>query len=286
MSEKGREKASPGIACTENSSHPGDLRDNSPNFHRMTDRDSSPRRRPVVSAVCLMLLLAVALVFGQTARHQFLGYDDDDYIRNNPPVARGLTLPGVAWAFTRFHSNNWHPLTWLSHMLDCRIYGLACPGGHHLTNVLLHAAAVVLLLLLLRQMTGDLWPSAFAATLFAIHPLHVESVAWVAERKDVLSGLFFMLTLAAYTRDVRQPFSLPRYLAVTVMLCLGLAAKPMLVTLPFVLLLLDYWPLERLGRRENAASGLTAQRLIVEKLPWLAISAASCAMTYWRRAAR
>src|SRR5208337_2681153 len=138
-----------------------------------------------------------------------------------------------------------------SHMLDCQLYGLDHPGGHHLTNVLLHAASVILLFLTLRRMTGDLWPSALAATLFAVHPLHVESVAWVAERKDVLSGLFFMLTLAAYADYARRPFSLLRYLLVTALFALGLTAKPMLVTLPLVLLLLDYWPLGRAGTREQ-----------------------------------
>ena len=206
----------------------------------------SPANRYAVPAVCALLLLAVALVFGQTVRHEFINFDDDDYVYENPQVARGFTAQGIVWAFTHFHSANWHPLTWLSHMLDCQLYGLNHPGGHHLTNVLLHAASAILLFLVLRQMTGDLWPSAFVAALFAIHPLHVESVAWVAERKDVLSGLFFMLTLAAYVGYARRPFSLLRYLLVTALFALGLMAKPMLVTLPFVLLLLDYWPLGRI----------------------------------------
>ena len=256
--------------------------------------DYSPLGRYAAAAVCGLLLLAVALVFGQTARHDFIHqYDDADYISENPQVARGFTAQGIVWAFTHFHSNNWHPLTWLSHMLDCQFYGLKHPGGHHLTNVLLHAASAILLFLVLRQMTGDLWPSAFAAALFAIHPLHVESVAWVAERKDVLSGLFFMLTLAAYTGYVRRPFSLLRYLLVTVLFALGLMAKPMLVTLPFVLLLLDYWPLGRVRSRAGTCSGYRAGGrektrrwrrrpwwLIVEKLPWLVLAAASCVMTY------
>ncbi len=206
-----------------------------------------PRERYVAAAVCGLLLLAVALVFAQTMRHGFIGYDDLDYVRDNPQVAGGFTAPGIGWAFAHFHSGNWHPLTWLSHTLDCQLYGLNYPGGHHLTSVLLHAANAILLFLVLRQMSGGLWPSALVATLFAIHPLHVETVAWVAERKDVLSGLFFMLTLAAYAGYARRPFSLLRYLLVTALFALGLMAKPMLVTLPFVLLLLDYWPLGRIG---------------------------------------
>ena len=143
------------------------------------------------------------LVFGQTLRHEFVNYDDNDYVYENPEVARGLTLKGIVWAFTHVHSANWHPLTWISHMLDCQFYGLN-PGGHHLTNVLLHTATAILLFLVLRRMTGVLWRSAFVAAVFAIHPLRVESVAWVAERKDVLSGLFFMLTIGAYVRYVQR----------------------------------------------------------------------------------
>ncbi len=245
--------------------------------------------RWAVPAVCAFLLLAVALVFGQTIRHEFINYDDPDYVYDNPPVAGGLAAAGIVWAFTHFHSGNWHPLTWLSHMLDCQLYGLHHPGGHHLTNVLLHAASALLLFLVLRGMTGDLWPSAFAATLFAIHPLHVESVAWVAERKDVLSGLFFMLTLAAYAGYARRPFSLLRYLLTTALFVLGLMAKPMLATLPFVLLLLDYWPLGRIGAttsRSREQSPLLRQgpsairRVLLEKLPWLALAAVSCTATY------
>ena len=228
------------------------------------------------------------MVFGQTVRHEFINCDDDQYVYENPQVARGFTAQGIVWAFTHFHSANWHPLTWLSHMLDCQLYGLNHPGGHHLTNVLLHAASAILLFLVLRQMTGDLWPSAFVAALFAIHPLHVESVAWVAERKDVLSGLFFMLTLAAYVGYARRPFSLLRYLLVTVLFALGLMAKPMLVTLPFVLLLLDYWPLGRIGAavpqspqqaRLPRQSSLALRRVLLEKLPWLVLTAASCVVT-------
>ena len=157
--------------------------------------------RWLVPGVCIFLAVMVWAVFGQTLGHEFVNYDDDIYVYENPVVARGLSLQGIVLAFTRVHSFNWHPLTWISHMLDCQFYGLS-PGGHHLTNVLLHTATAILLFLVLRRMTGFLWRSAFVAAVFAIHPLRVESVAWVAERKDVLSGLFFMLTLWAYTRYV------------------------------------------------------------------------------------
>jgi tetratricopeptide (TPR) repeat protein len=237
------------------------------------------RRR--VAGICLALAAVTFAVFGQTLQHEFVGLDDNEYVYENPVVARGLTFKGSIWAFTHVHSSNWHPLTWLSHMLDCQLYGLH-PGGHHLTNVLLHIATVIALFLVLRQMTGTLWRSAFVAAVFAIHPLRVESVAWVAERKDVLSGLFFMLTIGAYARyarHARETLSPPCgeragrgacYGLVVLLFAMGLMCKPMLVTLPLVLLLLDYWPLQR---KE------TAGKLALEKLPLLALSAASCAVT-------
>ncbi len=225
-----------------------------------------------VPAVCLVLAAITFAVFGQTLNHEFVNFDDNDYVYENPVVAQGLTFRGIVWAFTHVHSANWHPLTWLSHMLDCQLYGLH-PGGHHLTNVLLHIATVIVLFLVLRQMTGALWRSAFVAALFAIHPLRVESVAWVAERKDVLSGLFFMLTIGAYVRYARRPWSLARHGLVALLFAMGLMSKPMLVTLPVVLLLLDYWPLQRV--EPGKLSGL-----VLEKLPLFALSAASCAVTF------
>ncbi|MGP8200846.1 MAG: tetratricopeptide repeat protein [Limisphaerales bacterium] len=219
-------------------------------------------------ALCLVLAALTFAVFGRTMGFKFVNYDDGNYVYDNPVVSRGLTLKGIVWAFSG-HASNWHPLTWLSHMLDCQLYGLH-PGGHHLTNVFLHTATVIVLFLVLRRMTGALWRSAFVAAVFAIHPLRVESVAWVAERKDVLSGLFFMLTLGAYVRYVRLPWSPVRYGLVLVLFALGLMCKPMLVTLPVVLLLLDYWPLQR-----KASIG----RLVLEKLPLLALCAASCVVT-------
>ena len=209
-----------------------------------------PARVYWIWAVCGFLLLAVGLVFGQTLRHEFIPYDDDGYVYENPHVTAGLTLSGLWWALTDGPYSEWFPLTSLSHMLDCQLYGLN-PAGHHLTNLLLHAASSVLLFLVLLRMTGDLWPSAWVAAVFAIHPLHVESVAWVAERRDVLSGLFFMLTLGAYALYAERP-SLWRYLAVAGLFALGLMAKPMLVTVPFLLLLFDYWPLDRFRRAAGA----------------------------------
>jgi tetratricopeptide (TPR) repeat protein len=216
-------------------------------------------------AVCGFLLLAVAVVFGPAVRHGFVGFDDDTYVCRNPHLAQGLTADGLTWAFTTRHAGNWHPLTWLSHLLDYQLYGLR-PGGHHLTNVLLHAVVAAMLFLVLWRMTGDCWPAAFVAAVFAVHPLRVESVAWVAERKDVLCGLFFMLTLGAYRGYARHPFSRARYTLVLVLFALGLMAKPMLVSLPLVLLLLDCWPLARM-------SWQSWRGLVAEKIPLLAMAA-------------
>ena len=268
--------------CTPAAPGTGDRR-SSPKNTSPLNRETRTHNNYTAAVVCLFLLLAVVLVFGRTVGHEFVNYDDDQYVYENPRVSGGLTVDGIAWAFTAIHSSNWHPLTWLSHMLDCQLYGLH-PGGHHLTNVLLHAAVVILLFLVLWRMTGFLWRSAFVAAVFAVHPLRVESVAWIAERKDVLSGLFFMLTMGAYVRYTRRPFSLGRYLTVAVLFGLGLMAKPMLVTLPFVLLLLDYWPLGRMkpaAMEQTAAGGFFSfpRRVFVEKLPLLALAAASCAAT-------
>ena len=232
-------------------------------------------------AVCGLLLAAVALVFGQTVRHEFLNFDDNDYVYANSQVSRGLTASGAVWAFTQGSQASWIPLTWLSLMADCSLYDLHA-GGHHLTNLLLHAAAAMLLFLVLRRMTDCLWPSAFVAALFAVHPLRAESVAWVTERKDVLSGLFFMLTLWAYVGYARHRFSPARYALLVALFALGLMAKPMLVTLPFVLLLLDYWPLGRLGANggKHASSRFVAPwRLVIEKIPLLVIAGGDCLLT-------
>jgi tetratricopeptide (TPR) repeat protein len=235
--------------------------------------------RWIALGVIILLGALTWLVFGQTFHFEFINFDDGAYVEKNPQVNRGLTTAGVLWAFTHFHSGNWHPLTWLSHMLDCQFFGLNA-GWHHLTNVALHAAAAILLFLVLRQMTGFIWRSAFVAAIFAIHPLRVESVAWVAERKDILSGLFFVLTLGAYAKYARQP-SARRYCLVLVLFVIGLMAKPMLVTLPVILLLLDYWPLNRLAPSADSSmvDATTPRKLILEKLPLLGLAAASSIVT-------
>ena len=295
------------------------------------EHSGSPGSTGTVFGVCILLVVAVFLVFSQTIRYEFV-FDDAAYVYKNPAVTGGLSLKGIEWAFTHSVLFNWHPLTVMSHMLDCQLYGLNA-GGHHLTNVLLHSTSVILLFLVLHQMTGALWRSALVAAVFAIHPLRVESVAWVAERKDVLSGLFFMLTLWAYARYAqcvtsdagpvtRKPAAVPAthpspatrhsslfYWLVLLFFALGLMSKPMLVTLPFVLLLLDYWPLGRLSRLHSVPAwqaGVKCQvsgadspvpphvsrftfhvsrlvpemsHLLLEKLPLIGLAVASCVVT-------
>ena len=259
---------------------------------------SSRSNKPVAMCranlgICFSLVAITWLVFGQTLGHDFVNYDDKTYVYGNSLVTGGLTLRGVVRAFADTQTGNWHPLTLISHMLDCQFFGLK-PGGHHFTNVILHTVAVVLLFLLLRELTGNFWRSAFVAAIFAIHPLRVESVAWIAERKDVLSAVFFVLTLGAYMRYVRRP-TLGRYLTMSILFAAGLMSKPMLVTVPFVLLLLDYWPLERnrkpevsLLRAKAATAAARGQkfntqtwlRLLAEKIPLLALSIGSCVVTF------
>lgn len=228
-----------------------------------------PRSRLYIPVV---LALLTFLVFSRMLGHGFVELDDREYVTENVAVQSGFSWNSLAWAFTTGHAGNWHPVTWLSHMLDCRLWGLNA-RGHHAGNLLFHIANALLLFHVLFRMTGDVWKSGFAAALFAIHPLHVESVAWVAERKDVLSGLFWLLTLEAYCACVARPKPLNRLLVVA-MFALGLMAKPMLVTLPFALLLLDYWPLARAGSGRNSWLAL-----VLEKLPLIAMVAVSCAIT-------
>lgn len=230
----------------------------------------------IVLAICVVLAAITWLIFGQTLGHGFINYDDSTYIYGNFTVRNGISAHGIAWAFTHVHSQNWHPITSISHMLDCQFFGLN-PSGHHFTNVFLQTITVVLLFLVLWQMTGALWASAFVAAVFASHPLRVESVAWIAERKDLLSGVFFILMLGAYTRYVRNP-STARYIVVSVLFACGLMSKPMLVTVPLVLLLLDYWPL---GRLNNGRSTIlrASRRLVVEKIPLFLLSIVSCVAT-------
>jgi protein O-mannosyl-transferase len=222
-------------------------------------------------AMCVFLTIIVWLVFAQTIGHDFINFDDDRYVYENNVVSRGLTRDGLKWLLTHSHAHLWHPLTTASHMIDCQIYGLR-PAGHHFTNILLHNIGTVLLFLVLAQMTGRVWPSAFVAAIFAIHPMRVESVAWVAERKDVLSGVFFMLTLGAYTRYARSP-NIARYLTMSIFVICGLMSKATFVTVPIVLLLLDYWPLQR------AKDFGMCRRLLIEKLPLLGFAAAASAIT-------
>ncbi|MEJ2092422.1 MAG: tetratricopeptide repeat protein [Syntrophobacterales bacterium] len=239
--------------------------------------------------ICLLLAGMTLLPYLQVIDHDFITLDDDMYVTNNPLVLAGLTWTGVKWAFVARHSSNWHPLTWLSHMLDSQLYG-SWAGGHHVTNIVFHLANIILLFLFLVRVTQALWPSALVAALFALHPLHVESVAWVSERKDVLSAFFWIATMWAYAEYTFVP-TIWRYLAVFVLFALGLMAKPMLVTLPFVLLLLDYWPLRRIkglapvpaySRADTPPPGPAKQsawRLIYEKIPLFTLSAVSCLIT-------
>jgi Flp pilus assembly protein TadD len=210
------------------------------------------------------------LVYAPVRRHEFVNLDDPAYVVENPQVGAGLTWSGARWAFTTGHAGNWHPLTWLSHMLDVQLFGMDA-GPHHVTSALLHVANTLLLFGLLQRTTGAAGRSAVVAALFAVHPLHVESVAWVAERKDVLSAFFGLLAIWSYARYVRRP-SAGRYAVVAMLFGLGLLSKPMLVTLPLVLLLLDFWPLGRLG-------SAPVRRLLLEKLPLLAMSVASSLVT-------
>jgi len=206
---------------------------------------STEKRLLIIS---LSLTIAAFIAFWQVAHCDFTNFDDNHYVTHNAHVQEGLTAEGITWAFTTGHAANWHPLTWISHMVDVQLFGLQ-PGWHHLTNLLFHLANTLLLFLVLHRMTKALWQSAFVAALFALHPLHVESVAWIAERKDVLSTFFWMLTMGIYVSYVAKP-GLTRYLTLLLCFALGLMAKPMLVSLPFVLLLLDYWPLQRLAQKE------------------------------------
>ena len=274
----------------------------------------SPQKQRLVCS--LLLVLATLALYNPIIRAPFLNLDDDLYVTENPHVQSGLTWHSAAWAFTTFANTNWHPITWLSHELDCQLFGLN-PAGPHLVNVLLHSASAVLIFLMLTNITGMTWRSLMVAALFALHPINVESVAWIAERKNVLSMLFFLLALAAYGWYARHP-EIRRYLLLTFLYALALMAKPQVITFPFALLLLDYWPLRRIaGANQSAKSAILggamlqhrdkgsgsnaalaaevaalaeerpprgiAQRsflsLVWEKIPWLVLSAASALIT-------
>jgi protein O-mannosyl-transferase len=254
--------------------------------------------------LCLLMAAATLAVYLPVARHGYVNYDDSDYVTANQHVLSGLGWENLVWAFKTGHASNWHPLTWMSHMLDIQVFGDK-PGAEHLVSLAIHIVNTLLLFLLLRRMTGALWRSAMVAALFALHPLHVESVAWISERKDVLSGFFFLLTLGAYVRYAecrmqkpeggrthhgsRITFHVSRftpipawgwYLMSLLWFALGLMSKPMLVTLPFVLLLVDYWPLQRYGSSAVGARGSFAWRLLVEKAPFFLLAVLSSVVTF------
>lgn len=237
-------------------------------FYRSIGKNSNTQLL-ILSGMIVMLTL---VVYWQTGSHGFFLYDDGEYLLSNPMVNEGVTINGIKLAFTSFHSGNWHPLAWLSHMIDVQLFGLK-PAAHHVVNMALHTANSLLLFLLLARMTSGLWQSFAVSVIFAVHPQHVESVAWIAERKDLLSGLFFFLTLLAWQSYIRKPAT-HRYLGTLALFSLGLMAKPMLVTLPCLLLLLDWWPFARLR------SGNSLARLFTEKVPFFLLSLLSAAITY------
>ena len=240
------------------------------------------RQKLVIS---LLLFAATLALYSRSLSHQFVNLDDFDYITQNGFVTGGLSFAGAAWAFTSFHASNWHPLTWLSHMVDCQLFGLN-PAGHHLTSILLHAGNAVLLFFLLQRVTGYRWRSALVAALFALHPLHVESVAWVSERKDVLSSFFFLALLHVYSSHALRPAA-RKYLLALLLYALSLMAKAMYVTAPLLLLLLDFWPLGRLqlssSHEEPVPAGALPryswQRLLLEKVPFLLLATGCAAVT-------
>ena len=242
---------------------------------------SSPGRRTLVLSLALVLL--TILVYWPVGKNAFINFDDNQYITENAHVKAGLSWNTVKWAFGTYDAANWHPLTWLSHALDCQMFGLN-PAGHHFIGVLLHALNVVLLFLVLKSLTGFTWRSLIVATIFAVHPLNVESVAWAAERKTLLSMMFFLLAVWAYCSYLRKP-SLSRYLGVAGLFVLALMSKPQVITFPVLLLLLDYWPLGRsrfFTAAPNSAGPLPPKSgswLLAEKLPLLALSAASAVIT-------
>jgi len=239
--------------------------------------------RNVHVLICLFLVFATLTVYRQILYYEFIDLDDYEYVAENQTVQNGLTLKNIAWSFTTTLTGNWHPLTWMSHMLDCQIFGVN-PGWHHFTNLIFHTANGLMLFFLLRKMTGNLWQSGFVAAVFALHPLQVESVAWIAERKNLLSTFFWMVTLWGYVAYIEKP-NVIKYLSVFLFFSLGLMSKPMLVTLPFVMLLLDLWPLSRLQLESSGDSaipkpGINIFYLVKEKLPFFALVTASSVVTF------
>ncbi len=236
---------------------------------------------PARILLAVLIAVMVLVVYWQTGAFSFVDVDDGLYVANNPQVQAGLTGEGIVWSFTTVHASNWHPLTWMSHMLDVDIFGMDA-GWHHRVNLLFHAANSILLFLVLMSMTKATWRSFFVAALFAVHPLHVESVAWIAERKDLLSTFFWLLAIGAYQRFTVSG-GIGRYALMALFLALGLLSKPMVVTLPFTLLLLDFWPLARIGAPMESGTAIAGggyRRLILEKAPLLALSFLSCLATF------
>ena len=225
--------------------------------------------------ICVVLAVATFVAFEGVRSNDFVHYDDDQYVTGNEYMKKGIGFESIKWAFTTWYQGNWHPLTWMSHLIDSAVFGME-PAGHHLVSVGFHIANVILLFLIFKKMTGAIWPSAFVAAIFGLHPMGVESVAWVAERKNVLSNLFAFLTIWAYLWYAQKP-GWRRYAVIAVLFAAGLLSKSMLVTLPFVLILLDYWPMGRFG---NLSGWRWLWRAIVDKSPLLAMSAAFCVVTY------
>lgn len=243
-------------------------------------KNSENATRQWVIFISLLLILVTATIFCQVTEFDFINYDDTEYVSNNPKVQAGITLHSIIWAFTSGHASNWHPLTWISYMLEFQLFGLWA-GGYHLVNLFFHIANTLLLFFVFRKMTGQIWQSGFMAMLFALHPLHVESVAWISERKDVLSAFFWMLTIWTYVRYVRCPIW-GTYVWMVVFFILGLMSKPMVVTLPFVLLLLDFWPLYRLKLdTPETKLNLKIAGLIREKIPLFILAATSAGITFY-----
>jgi len=243
----------------------------------MPDSDIQAKQMEVsrTALICIALAAATFVAFEGGRSNDFVHFDDDKYITSNEYVQKGLSLESIKWAFTTCYQGNWHPLTWVSHLIDVSVFGMK-PAGHHLVSVGFHIASVILLFLILKKMTGAVWPSAFVAAVFGLHPLGAESVAWAAERKNVLSNFFAFLTIWAYLWYAQKP-GWQRYTLIAIFFTAGLLSKSMLVTLPFLLILLDYWPMGRFG---GLKGGRWFWRAIVDKLPLLAISAAFCVVTY------
>jgi tetratricopeptide (TPR) repeat protein len=240
---------------------------------------SESSKKPLVIFVYSALILSTLLVFWQVCNFDFVNYDDDDYVYENPDISNGLSYGSFIAAFTTPHVGNWLPLTWLSFIFDCQLFGMD-PGWMHFVNLLLHLANTLLLFTVLKKMTGAQWQSAFVAAAFALHPMHVESVAWITERKDVLSTFFLLLTLAAYIGYVKRR-GLFRYMLTVLLFALGLMAKPMLVTLPLLLLLLDYWPLSRFDAQSRKHDGRAIPYgIMLEKIPFFVLAAASSVITF------